>query len=124
MNIVSKIVKRSVLGLTQSGLKRPVKNPSMIRALLERAQVQNLVLKIEYVDEKGDSTAREIEVLEWDTTNIKARCRERKDYRNFLISRIKSAVWTGDVFDPADERLIEQGKKERAKQREAVKAAV
>ena len=85
----SNFIKRGLLSLTQSGLKRPTTSKTMIRAMVERAVEQSLVLKIKYVDEKGEV------------------------YRTFRFDRIKSAAWTGDVFDPADERIIEQGKKER-----------
>ena len=112
---IVKLLKRTFLGVTQGGLKRPARNQAMIRALIERAVTENLTIRIEYTDANGTHTIRRIEPLEWDNLNVKGRCLERLDFRIFRMQRIQSAAWTGDVFDPEDDGVVEKGKNQRRK---------
>jgi predicted DNA-binding transcriptional regulator YafY len=68
------------------------------------------VLKIDYRDESGRSTVREIEPLClacWGRVwTLGAWCRMRKDFRNFRPDRMRFAA-TGEVFTETPERGLE-----------------
>lgn len=104
-----KLIRKTVLNLSLTGLKGTKTSRTMVKLLIEEAIKRALVLKIEYVDKGGNVSIREIEPLEWDTNMVHARCRLRKDIRQFQYSHITSASWTGDVFDPNDNSLLEEG---------------
>ncbi|ABM38621.1 hypothetical protein [Polaromonas naphthalenivorans] len=73
-------------------------------------------LRISYVDEKGNSTERDISIYESGATNRKfqAYCSLRKDTRDFLFERIEYAtdLDTGEVLSQADVfRRVHPGRK-------------
>ena len=75
---------------------------------LHAAIVGNQVLRLDYRDESGQTSTREIEPLclsfwggKW---TLGAWCRLRKDFRNFRPDRIASGAPTGEVFAEVAER--------------------
>ncbi|MBQ4856382.1 YafY family transcriptional regulator [Rhodanobacter sp. B2A1Ga4] len=82
-------------------------------ALIDRlhaAIVGNQVLRLEYRDEAGNASTREVEPLclsfwggKW---TLGAWCRLRRDFRNFRPDRIGTCEPSGEAFAEADERNL------------------
>lgn len=82
-------------------------------ALIDRlhaAIVGNQVLRLEYRDESGKASTREVEPLclsfwggKW---TLGAWCRLRQDFRNFRPDRIDASAASGEVFVETDERNL------------------
>lgn len=82
-------------------------------ALIDRlhaAIVGNRVLRLEYRDESGNASTREVEPLclsfwggKW---TLGAWCRLRQDFRNFRPDRITACVPSDEVFVETDERNL------------------
>jgi predicted DNA-binding transcriptional regulator YafY len=75
---------------------------------LHAAIVGNQVLRLDYRDESGQTSSREVEPLclsfwggKW---TLGAWCRLRRDFRNFRPDRIEVGVPTGEVFAEVAER--------------------
>jgi predicted DNA-binding transcriptional regulator YafY len=82
-------------------------------ALIDRlhaAILGNRVLRLEYRDESGNASTREVEPLclsfwggKW---TLGAWCRLRQDFRNFRPDRIAACVSSDEVFIETDERNL------------------
>jgi predicted DNA-binding transcriptional regulator YafY len=82
-------------------------------ALIDRlhaAIMGNRVLRLEYCDESGNASTREVEPLclsfwggKW---TLGAWCRLRQDFRNFRPDRIAACVPSDEVFVETDERNL------------------
>ena len=82
-------------------------------ALIDRlhaAILGNRVLRLEYRDESGNASTREVEPLclsfwggKW---TLGAWCRLRQDFRNFRPDRITACVSSDEVFVETDERNL------------------
>ncbi|KRE86006.1 DNA-binding transcriptional regulator [Rhodanobacter sp. Soil772] len=82
-------------------------------ALIDRlhaAIMGNRVLRLEYCDESGNASTREVEPLclsfwggKW---TLGAWCRLRRDFRNFRPDRIAACVPSDEVFVETDERNL------------------
>jgi predicted DNA-binding transcriptional regulator YafY len=78
--------------------------------LLHAAILGNRVLRLEYRDESGNASTREVEPLclsfwggKW---TLGAWCRLRQDFRNFRPDRIAACVPSDEVFIETDERNL------------------
>ena len=78
---------------------------------LHAAIGNNEILRLEYRDQSGDASLREVEPLclafwggSW---TIGGWCRLRRDFRNFRPDRIVAMTVTGEVFTETDSRGLE-----------------
>ncbi|MBX2896451.1 MAG: YafY family transcriptional regulator [Cyclobacteriaceae bacterium] len=79
---------------------------------VQQAIVDQVILKIEYTDSKGQTTKREIEPIgiiyyteQW---HLIAWCWKRHDYRDFIMSRINALSLTGKSFKKKNHISLEE----------------
>ena len=86
--------------------------------LVRQAVLKHRKLRIEYVDSAERSSARTVCPLGlyfWGTTwCIGAWCEERKDFRNFRVDRIRRVELTGETFQEAPGRTLDDFVKSRS----------